>query len=352
MKIYILMVILAFSLNTSMSFAQSVGSAFSYQGELIDGGSPANGDYNFTVKLYTSETGGTAITDEVYNDVSVENGLFNLEIDFGDMVYEDSDQYYLEFDVSLTGGSSTTLTPRSKLLAVPYAVQSQFTDEGTSPWNEDGITLTSPGRVGVGEPTPSAQLHVTNNQSQISLLKVDDVSDTRMVIQATGKTGVGTNSPSDRLHIRSEVGEDALRVQVDSATKLRVLSNGGTSLGSNNLNPPENGLFVAGDVIQSEDSNGMLKYMLRASCSGSPTIVREYNGTNVAGSASITGNTGQCTIIFPFNVTTSFISATPIQVNSTNRTINCANLLNGVICELTVASTGADVDGTFDLLVF
>ena len=238
-------------------------------------------------------------------------------------------------------------------MAVPYAVQAQFTDQGTSPWNEDGITLTSPGKVGVGEPTPSAQLHVTNNQSQISLLKVDDVSDTRMVVQADGRVGVGVTNPSDRMHIRSDVGQDPLRVQVDTATKLRVYENGGTSLGVNNASiTPENGLYVSGDVKQSEDSNGMLKYMFRANCDSTPSIIREYNGTNITGTASISGNTGQCTITLPINVTNNFISATPIQVNLTNRTISCANLGSSIVCDLTVASTGAGVDGSFDVLVY
>ena len=81
------------------------------------------------------------------------------------------------------------LAPRTKLLAVPYAVQAQFTEQGASLWSQSGTTLTSPGRIGVGQPTPSAQLHITNNQSQVSLLKVDDVSDTRMVVQADGSVG-------------------------------------------------------------------------------------------------------------------------------------------------------------------
>ena len=355
MNKYILMVLLALILNASLSFAQSVGSAFSYQGELTDGGSPANGDYNFTVKLYTTETGGTAITDEVYNDITVLNGLFNLEIDFGDMVYEDSDQYYLEFDVApSSGGSSTTLTPRNKLLAVPYAVQAQFSDGGTSPWNQDGMTLTSPGKVGVGETFPSAQLHVTNNQDQISLLKVDDVNDTRMVIQADGRTGIGPTSPSDRLHVDSDVGQNPLRVQVDGTTKLRVLSNGGTTLGANNLNTPQNGLYVAGDAKQSEDSNGMLKYMFRATCDSTPTIDGEYNGTATAGTAGITRNSaGNCTITLPFNISSNFISATPIRaVAGDNRVINCVPFLSGMICQLSVGSTAASVDGSFHVLVY
>lgn len=64
----------------------------------------------------------------------------------------------------------------------------------------------------------------------------------------TDEVGIGTTSPSDKLHIVSETGQDPLRVQVNSSTKLRVLSNGGTSIGANNTSPPENGLYVSGNT--------------------------------------------------------------------------------------------------------
>jgi len=311
MNKYRLIAILALSLNTSMSLAQSVGSAFSYQGELIDNGSPANGDYNFNVKLFTTETGGSAVTDEVYNDITVTNGLFNLEIDFGDMVYEDSEQYYLEFDVMLSaGGTLTTLAPRNKLLAVPYATQAQFLADGGGSWEGDDTFQYTPGKV-----------------------------------------TIGTSVSSERLYVQSSGSEDVFRARTPDGTKFLLQSNGGSSMGIS-FPAPENGLYVAGDVKQSEDSNGMLKYMFRANCDSTPSITREYNGTNVTGTASISGNTGQCTITLPINVTNNFISATPIQVNSSNRTISCANIGTSIICELTNASSGADVDGTFDVLVY
>lgn len=61
--------------------------------------------------------------------------------------------------------------------------------------------------------------------------------------------GIGTSAPSDALHIKSAASEDALRVQVGSATKLRVLSNGGVTVGQNNESgTPANGLYVNGNT--------------------------------------------------------------------------------------------------------
>ncbi len=376
-KYIILMTLLSLGLLSTNSNAALVGSAFNYQGELINNGSPANGDYDIEVTLFKVATGGPPKGNVSISAVPVVNGLFNIELDFGDMVYIENDQWYLEIQVKATGDLTyETLSPRNKLNAVPYAVQADFlapggassgdilkfngtnwapsASGGSSPWAKSGTTLTSPGKVGVGEPTPSAQLHVTNNTSQISLLKVDDVSNTRMVVQATGQTGIGTAGPSDRLHIRSETGENALRVQVGTQTKLRVFENGGTALGANSTSTPENGLYVAGDVKQHTDSNGMVKYMFRANCKLTPTIMQEYNATNVVGTASITRNSkGNCTIALPSAIFPNFLSVSPVHaISGDNRIASCANFLAGVVCQVSVGSTGADVDGIFDVLVF
>ena len=59
----------------------------------------------------------------------------------------------------------------------------------------------------------------------------------------SGKIGIGTTSPSDRLHINSDAGENALSVQVNGSTRLRVHSNGGVSIGANQT-PPSGGLRI------------------------------------------------------------------------------------------------------------
>jgi len=52
------------------------------------------------------------------------------------------------------------------------------------------------------------------------------------------------------LHINADTGLHALRVQLAGATVLRVLNNGGTSLGTNNTTTtPANGLYVHWDIL-------------------------------------------------------------------------------------------------------
>lgn len=69
------------------------------------------------------------------------------------------------------------------------------------------------------------------------------------IFSVAQSVGIGTGAPSDALHVISAANDDALRVQVGTATKLRVLNNGGTSLGTNNVaGTPANGLYVQGNT--------------------------------------------------------------------------------------------------------
>ena len=53
------------------------------------------------------------------------------------------------------------------------------------------------------------------------------------IFKEDGKVGIGDNVPSDKLHVHAQSGENALRVQVDGATRLRVYDNGHATIGFN-----------------------------------------------------------------------------------------------------------------------
>ena len=72
------------ALNFQLSPASAQGTAFTYQGQLQNNGSPASGTYNLTFSLFNVNTGGTAVAGPVTtNGVIVTNGLFTVMIDFG-----------------------------------------------------------------------------------------------------------------------------------------------------------------------------------------------------------------------------------------------------------------------------
>ena len=124
LNIFIVPALLALSLfihPCSTAFAQ--GTAFTYQGQLQNNGSPANGTYNLQFSLYTNVVGGTAVAGPFStNDVVVANGLFTATVDFGSSVWNGATNW-LEIGVEANGGNSfTTLTPRQQLTSTPYAI--------------------------------------------------------------------------------------------------------------------------------------------------------------------------------------------------------------------------------------
>ncbi len=115
--------ILLSALNSTV-FAQ--GTAFTYQGQLQNNGSPASGTYNLTFTLFDTNTSGAPIVEPVTNNaVVVANGQFTVLIDFGPGVFTGPTNW-LQIGVETNGDSSfTTLTPRQELTPTPYAIYAE-----------------------------------------------------------------------------------------------------------------------------------------------------------------------------------------------------------------------------------
>ena len=101
-----------------------VGTAITYQGQLADGDQPANGNYDFQFKLFDAQEGGSQIANTVnQDDIAVSGGILSVEIDFGNNAFTGGARW-LEIGVRPgdSDGGYTTLSPRQKLTAVPYAL--------------------------------------------------------------------------------------------------------------------------------------------------------------------------------------------------------------------------------------
>ena len=68
-------------LITSIISAASLPSQISYQGRIEDaGGAAVNGMVDLTMRIYRQSAGGTAIWSETHTGVSVDNGLFAVQL--------------------------------------------------------------------------------------------------------------------------------------------------------------------------------------------------------------------------------------------------------------------------------
>jgi N-acetylneuraminic acid mutarotase len=106
----------------SSAFAQ--GTAFTYQGQLMDQGTPANGVYDFRFKVFDAVSAGTQVgLVMTSDDVPVHNGLFTVTLDPGTSVFTGAPRW---LEIGVRPGSSSGLyvsvLPRHSIAAAPYAI--------------------------------------------------------------------------------------------------------------------------------------------------------------------------------------------------------------------------------------
>lgn len=115
----------------SFTLAQST---FTYQGSLLEAGSPAFGLHDLRFHLYDASTGGSEVATALCADnVSVAGGIFTVELDFGSDAFNTTDDRFLEIEVRPDGGlpcsnaaGFTTLAPRTRVARAPGAIHSVF----------------------------------------------------------------------------------------------------------------------------------------------------------------------------------------------------------------------------------
>jgi hypothetical protein len=131
----ILTLALAVVLMTGISLAQEpqpqestspqaqMGTGFTYQGRLTDGGSPADGEYDLQFYVYDALSGGSWQAIVTKENVLVDEGLFAVLLNFGPGIFTGQARY-LEIRVrpGSSTGAYTTLIPRQALTPAPYAL--------------------------------------------------------------------------------------------------------------------------------------------------------------------------------------------------------------------------------------
>ena len=109
--------------------AAPMGTAFTYQGRLVDANSPADGFYDFYFWLYDDPNtlGNPVASIIVIEDLKVADGYFIAELDFGpDLNIFNGDARWLEIGVRAGNSNDVndfvTLSPRQEVKPTPYAL--------------------------------------------------------------------------------------------------------------------------------------------------------------------------------------------------------------------------------------
>ncbi len=170
MKTTRILTIMVVALGLMIHFAEvseavPMGTAWTYQGRLMDDSNPADGPYDFQFRLFDDPCTGTQQEGTIeVNDLEVIDGYFTVELDFGSSVF-DGDARWLEITIrpgdSNDSNDFATLSPRQKTTPAPYALYAESAGRDND-WTISGNDMYSAvsGNVGIGTTSPSAKLDV------------------------------------------------------------------------------------------------------------------------------------------------------------------------------------------------
>ena len=277
----IVLVSFLFHVTAEQSIADPLGTDFTWQGEPKEGGSLANGDFDFEFKLFDTDSGGTQLSGiAALDDIAVIDGRFTVQVDFGVNVFN-GDKRWLEITVRPSADTNpnrfVTVSPRQGITAVPYALQTRglFVDDaglvgiGTdtpltnlyvdgglefTPFGIHGDDTAGTGMLFTNSSTPNIWAIIAGGSSAFfdATFVITDGLEARLAIDETGNIGMGTTMPTAPLHLNTHFDPAVLRLETErpelvppiSETRtpgLAVGLGGGTSWAN-----PANALSVDG----------------------------------------------------------------------------------------------------------
>ena len=214
-------VLCLFALASDAAFAGAapVGTGFTYQGQLKQGGAPYNGTADFEIRLFETSGGVTQVAGPLLaTNVTVAQGVFTVDIDFGAVVFN-GDERWLQIAVTAPStngaGPFTTLVPRQAVKPAPYALHALslagaqphavfFTNSAnqfTGVHSGVGVGLTGLNATNIATGSlATARLATGGTWALSSDLNVD--SNSLVVDPVANAVGVGTASPSAPLHVQ------------------------------------------------------------------------------------------------------------------------------------------------------
>lgn len=206
--------------------AAVAATTITYQGQLQDVGGPFDGSVDMTFQIYDEETGGNPVGIALDKaGVSVIDGLFQVELDFGDPPYDSG----LWMQITVAG---ETLAPRQRISAAPLAVRALSAASG-GPWIQSGDNIffgvTGDGRAAIGTNIPQARLHVVSTDNTLGVRVATDNTEVVLGSPSVGDAIVASTSESGGWAVGANCtsGEcRAVRAHASSATGFGVYATG------------------------------------------------------------------------------------------------------------------------------
>lgn len=155
----------------SPAIAPAQPTAFTYQGRLTASGTPFTGSAEFQFTLWDAASGGSVVATNNPSDLvaPVSNGLFTVELDFGEEAFDRSGRF-LQIEVRTTIGSFTTLSPRQRITPSPEAIHATSADTAAEARTVDVGTIHNP--TFIGTTTTNVPLDLFANNQRV--LRLED----------------------------------------------------------------------------------------------------------------------------------------------------------------------------------
>jgi hypothetical protein len=150
-----LLLALLLSAGRAVSAPPQVPAQMSYQGVLLDAsGQPQTGSVDLVVRVYDAISGGTLLYKQTFSGIALVDGIFSLSLGpAGQATDSPADPLTTSFAEALAGdlvatGASRFLEvtvgtegplPRTQLLAVPYALQSEHAQQADTAGQADAL---------------------------------------------------------------------------------------------------------------------------------------------------------------------------------------------------------------------
>ncbi len=231
---HILATMVIAAVHACAASAGTTDTALTYQGELKQNGSPANGEFDMQFTLWDAPEGGNQVGPFVTrNNVPVIDGLFTVELDFTGAPFISGPRW---LRVRIEG---EVLSPRQAVTSAPFSISTRglmvngadtFTGIGRANpiSNVERFGVHSPATSGYGGMYVSTAgegaqpFYGYSTGGDFNVWHYYDgatkkwhlyFNGRRLTVLSNGDVGIGTETPTHRLHVVDNTGGQVVRVE-------------------------------------------------------------------------------------------------------------------------------------------